>query len=233
MLVAHNLARAVLAGDLAPLIVECVAVGVASRIAEAARDVIVLLEKAQLLIIRDIAPQQIPSDRVPGRAFGPQRAGVQPLDRRVAQLVLEALVDLDDVRIRIADRLVAAEIARKCLRRHGGGCRKSGGCGQKAATVKRGVARRHVRLRCRVDESVQLHACHERPPDDGCCSGAERCALSASPALRQPEDAFVSRSEYDVTVLLPHRQSFAAAMFAALTHVRVWAVTERNLQPSW
>src|SRR6185503_7989815 len=59
VLVAHHLARAVLAGDLAPLVVKRVAVAVARGIAEAPRDVIVLLEITQVLIVRDVAPDEI------------------------------------------------------------------------------------------------------------------------------------------------------------------------------
>jgi hypothetical protein len=70
----------VLTRDLPALEVEGVAVAVAGREAEAARDVIVLFEVAQLLVVRNVAPEQEAADRAPCRAFGPERAGVQPLE---------------------------------------------------------------------------------------------------------------------------------------------------------
>src|SRR6185436_20994116 len=109
--VAHHAAVAVLAGDLAALEVEGVAVAVARRTAEDA-DVAVVVEPAHLYVVRDVAPQQEAPDGAPGRALGPQHAGGQPLDRRVAELVaLEALVEHHDVRIRVARRDAARPVA--------------------------------------------------------------------------------------------------------------------------
>jgi hypothetical protein len=61
----------VLTGDLPALVVERVAVAVAGWIAEAARDVIVLLEPAQILVVGNVAPQQVAADAAPRRPFGP------------------------------------------------------------------------------------------------------------------------------------------------------------------
>ena len=160
VLVAHDPAGAVLAGDLPALVVERVAVGVAGRIAEAPRDVAVFLEPAQILVVRDVAPQQVAADRAPGRSLGPQRAGVQPLDRRVAELVLEALVEHDDVGVGVAHGLGArAEITRERLRRHRGGGGERGRGGEEAAAVDAGRGRPLLRLG-KVDEPVELNTSH-------------------------------------------------------------------------
>ena len=81
VLVADNLPRAVLAGDLSSLEVERVAVRVARRVTED-RDVAVLFQPAHLDVVGDVAPEEIAADAVPGRAFGPEhlRVVVQPLD---------------------------------------------------------------------------------------------------------------------------------------------------------
>ena len=87
VLVAHHLAIAMLAGDLAPLPVEGVAVAVARRVAEDA-DLTIILQAAQLDVIRDVAPQQEAAHSVPGRTLQPQSAGPQALDGRVSHPVL-------------------------------------------------------------------------------------------------------------------------------------------------
>src|SRR5207247_10949111 len=105
LLVADDAAIAVLEGDLPVLEIERVAVAVAGRLAEDA-DVAVFVQPAELPVVRNIAPDEILSLRVPGRPFGPEAALEEPLDRRVADLVLlEAFVERDDVRVRVADRL--------------------------------------------------------------------------------------------------------------------------------
>src|SRR5258705_10152335 len=81
-----------LAGDLPPLAVEGVAVRVIGRRAEDA-DMAVLLEPAHLPVIRNVAPDEIAAGAVIGRAFRPAEAGGDALDRGIADLVLEALVE--------------------------------------------------------------------------------------------------------------------------------------------
>ena len=82
-LVAHDAAAAVLAGELAALEVEGVAVAVAGWIAKHGHATVVV-DPAHLHVVGDVAPDQIAADAVPCRTFGPQRPRVQPLDRRVA-----------------------------------------------------------------------------------------------------------------------------------------------------
>ena len=101
MLVAHDLAVAVLAGDLPALPVEGVAVTVARRDAEDA-DGAVILQAAELNVVGNVAPEQEATDTVPGRSLQPQPAGPETLDGRVALPVLiERRGNGDDVRVRI------------------------------------------------------------------------------------------------------------------------------------
>jgi hypothetical protein len=77
-----------------------------------------------LQVVRDVAENQIPADTVPGAALGPEgvRAGVEPLNRRVADLVfVEARVERNEVGIGIAAAVAkpapaTAAVARKFLR---------------------------------------------------------------------------------------------------------------------
>src|SRR5436190_784809 len=104
VLVADHAAVAVLAGQLAALVVEGVAVAVAGRLADDA-DVAVFVEPAELAVVGYVTPDQVIAAAIPGRPFGPEAAGEKPLDRRVADLVLrQALVEHDDVLIGIARR---------------------------------------------------------------------------------------------------------------------------------
>ncbi len=115
VLVAHHPAGEVLAGELAALKVERVAVGVVGRRAEHG-DATVVLRPSHLPIVGNVAPQQIAALRAPGRAFGPQQSGIEALDRRVGLgEVLERGIDRDDVGVpEIGSRGAAmAEIARR------------------------------------------------------------------------------------------------------------------------
>jgi hypothetical protein len=102
-----------LAGELPALKIEGVAVAVVRRHAEYA-DLTVLLDPAQLAVVGDIAPHQIPALAVPGRALAPQRTGPQALDRRITLHILrEQRIDDDDVRVEPVDirRRVGAELS--------------------------------------------------------------------------------------------------------------------------
>src|SRR5690606_18091419 len=99
VLVTNDLTCTVLAGDLPAFEIERIAVAVARGIAETAAHMAILLEPAQVLVVGNIAPDTIASDAAPRWPLGPQRAGVEPHDRRVAELGLEALVENHDVRI--------------------------------------------------------------------------------------------------------------------------------------
>src|SRR5262249_38167113 len=117
--------------------VEGVAVAVAGGAAHHA-DVAVVVEPAELDVVGDVAPDEIVADAVPGRPFSPEHAGVQPLDRRIADLVLlKAFVERDEVRIGIADGRLAGPGA------VGGGCQRGsgrgrGGGGEEAAPGEHG-----------------------------------------------------------------------------------------------
>ena len=72
----------------------------------------VLFEPAHLPVVRDIAPHQVACPAVPGRTFRPEQAGVYALNRGIADLVFcEALIDDDDVFVRIARRIVTGIVA--------------------------------------------------------------------------------------------------------------------------
>ena len=72
VLVAHDAAAGVLARQLAPLMIERVAVAVARRLAEDG-DTAVILEPSHLPVVRDVAPDQILPLAVPGRSLAPHR----------------------------------------------------------------------------------------------------------------------------------------------------------------
>jgi hypothetical protein len=112
VLVADHAGRLVAEADLAALEVEGVAVAVARERPEAPADVVVLLQVAQVLRPRDVAPDEVARRAVPGAALGPERAGVEALDGRVAEL-REALVEGDDVRVGVALRLVVSKLRAK------------------------------------------------------------------------------------------------------------------------
>ena len=114
-LVAHDTARDVLAGKLAPLEIERIAVAVVRRCAEDG-DAAVVLDPAQLTIVRNVAPHKIFAFGTPRRALGPQSTGPQALNRRIglAQTIERGLdcqnVGVGEVRCRRATR---AEVARR------------------------------------------------------------------------------------------------------------------------
>ena len=102
VLVADDAAGAVLAGDLAALAVEGVAVGVAGGVPHDAH-VAVVLEPAELDVVGDVGPDEVLADAVPGRPLGPEHAGMEAPDRGVADLDLgEARVEDEDVGVGVA-----------------------------------------------------------------------------------------------------------------------------------
>ena len=82
-------AVAVLAGNLAALIVERVAVAIAAGFAEEGHPVVVL-DPAHLQIVWNVAENKVAPDAVPSAALGPKRVGVgvKALEGCVAELVL-------------------------------------------------------------------------------------------------------------------------------------------------
>src|SRR5579871_6805514 len=104
-----------LAGDLPPLEIEGVAVGFIGGFSELHGDESIFVQIAKLPVVRNIAPYEILALRIPGRSFGPQAAGIKPLDGRVANLGPEAFaVDHDDVGVGITlGRRVGAEVTHR------------------------------------------------------------------------------------------------------------------------
>jgi hypothetical protein len=150
--------------DLPAFGIKAVAIALVGWLAELGRDVAVIVEVAQLTIVGNVTPYQILAGGVPCRTLGPQAAGVEPLDRGVADLGLEALgVDDDDVGIGVALRLgAAAEITRE---RIGGGQRgrQCGGAAQQASAVKAvGLGEFGLNSRGRLERSR-----HRHPPGSG------------------------------------------------------------------
>src|SRR5262249_44344874 len=79
-------------------------------------DVTIVLRPSHLPVVGNVAPHQIAPLRAPCRAFGPQQAGVEALDRRVGLgQIIERRIDRDDVGIpEIGGRGAArTEIARR------------------------------------------------------------------------------------------------------------------------
>ena len=139
--VAHDAAAAMLAGKLASLKIEGVAVAVSGGTAEHA-DRVVLFAPAHLHVIRDVAPNQEAADAIPGGPFGPERSGVVPFDHRVADdVTLETFVQRNDVGIGILDRRAARIIARRGNRRYCLRLRAHSGGNQRDATECRGQER--------------------------------------------------------------------------------------------
>src|ERR1700687_5193877 len=96
VLVTDHAPSAVFTGKLAAFEIESVSVAVTRGTAKSA-DVIVLLNKAQLPVVGNIAPQQIASLSAPGRTLGPLCTGVVPVDDRVEYLVRgETLVECNE-----------------------------------------------------------------------------------------------------------------------------------------
>src|SRR5689334_12195620 len=82
VLIAHETPPAMLARDLAALMIEGVAVAVVRRRTEHG-DAAIVLDVAELAVIGDIAPDEIAALRAPGRAFVPHAAGEEPVNGRV------------------------------------------------------------------------------------------------------------------------------------------------------
>ena len=103
-LVTHNAASQMLARNLAALVVEGVAIAVVRRHAEYA-DATIVLQPPQLSIVGDVAPDQIMPLSIPGRALRPERAGPEPLDRRIGLAqTIETRIHCQHVRIREVGR---------------------------------------------------------------------------------------------------------------------------------
>ena len=144
-LVAHDSPREMLAGDLAPLEVERVAVAVVRRRAEHTH-VTVVLQPSHLPVVGNVAPDEITALRIPGRPLRPQRTGPQSLDWRVGlPQAIEARIDGEDVRIREID--VRRSVGTKIARRAGDRARRRGGsslrCGVRTPKGYRPGACRH------------------------------------------------------------------------------------------
>src|SRR5262245_58345233 len=97
---------AVFTGKQTALVVEGIAVGITHRMAEGA-DMAIFFEPAKLAVIRNVAPDNKMTLRAPGGSFGPEGSGMEAENGSVSDPILvEALVERDDVRLRIANRRV-------------------------------------------------------------------------------------------------------------------------------
>src|SRR4051812_884213 len=135
-----------LTGDLATFAVDGVAVAVIRRIAKHA-DVPVILQPAHLAVVRDVAPDQVAARAEVGGTLRPPEAGGDALDGRIADLVLEALIQGLDPRIGIARVGQIAE--RQSLRRGRFDCQCRGrrrGGRDEPTSVHSVSSREYVRL---------------------------------------------------------------------------------------
>src|SRR5438046_10278311 len=104
MLPAHDTAVEILAGELASLEVEGIAVGVVRRLAEC-RYPAVLPDVAVLRVAGDVAEHEVLPLARPGGPLGPLRPGPQPLQWDVAgHQRAEGRVDHDDVGVGVDRR---------------------------------------------------------------------------------------------------------------------------------
>ena len=99
-------------GKLATFVVESVAIAIAGGVAEGG-DTGVFFNPAHLYVVRDVAPDQVATDTIPGRAFCPKGAGVVLADDGVADHVLpEGGSEGDDVGVGILDGDLSGPVAR-------------------------------------------------------------------------------------------------------------------------
>src|SRR6516162_5224793 len=113
MLPAHDAAVKVLAGELATLEIQRIAVGVVRRASERS-DPAVLPDVAALRVAGHIAEHQVLALARPGWALRPLRPGPQPAHRTVARCELpERRINNDDVGVRIDRGVARAPIARR------------------------------------------------------------------------------------------------------------------------
>src|SRR5262249_25301626 len=115
-LVASHAPASMLARKLAALVIERVTVAEPGGIAKY-RDPSIIFDPSHLNVIRDITPHQIPADTVPRGSFRPQGAEMKTANDRIAHDVsAESIIQRDNIRIRILNRILPGIIAR-CWRR--------------------------------------------------------------------------------------------------------------------
>ena len=223
--VACDAAREVFARDLSALIVEGIAVGMIRWLAEYAH-VAVLLEPAQLAVIGDVAPEQVAPDSVPSRAFGPQHVGavVETLDRGVAELGLETLVERDDVWIGITGRHAAGPIALGCARQRR---QRRHGQRRRRAAEKRPAVGSRRRAGCETETGIlEFGGIRAGERDRGCLHGrviegwAERARKESVVSGRVPPRGEIPQRLHglhfvDLPVLSAAGNSCAAMIFPA------------------
>src|SRR5262249_44258926 len=116
--IANDAAAAMLAGELPSFEVERIAVAVAGRIAEG-RNVAILFDPAHLHVVGNVAPYQVATDAVPRRTLGPQGSKMEASDDGVVDdIPPETLVESDNVRIGILDRVLPRPVPRRGDRRN-------------------------------------------------------------------------------------------------------------------
>jgi hypothetical protein len=110
--------------------IEGVAVAVVRGLPEDG-DAIVVLKVAKLAVVRDVAPNEVPSLAAPGRALEPHASGVEAVDARVVHAQRpERRVDGDHIGVGIGNWICPrAEVARRVGNDVRRGGPRGGGCG--------------------------------------------------------------------------------------------------------
>jgi hypothetical protein len=95
---------------LAAFVVERIAIAVAGRISED-RHASIIFDPPHLNVIRDIAPHKVSAYAIPCRPFCPECSKVlAPDDGVVHDVSPEPIVERNDVRIRILNRILTREV---------------------------------------------------------------------------------------------------------------------------
>jgi len=101
--IAHYSTRTMLTRNLAAFPVKRVAIAIVRWVTEHAY-VSIFGKPSMLDVVRNVAPDEVAPNAIPGRTFGPQHSCVQALDSSVAEFVFrETWIQNNDVSIRIAN----------------------------------------------------------------------------------------------------------------------------------
>ena len=123
-----------LTGNLPPLQIKSIAIGVVGGLAKATGYLPDLVYIAKLFVSDNVTEHQILAHAVPGRAFAPPQARVQPFDGSIDERLGKTIIKLVQVRLRITDRRRRRTIARTVLDsspRNSEGGRYTDRCAQK------------------------------------------------------------------------------------------------------
>src|SRR5262249_18482362 len=109
--VSHHAPAAMFTRELTAFEVERVPVAVSRWVSEYSHTT-VFFDPSHLNIVRDIAPDKVSAHTIPGRAFGPECAEMHTPDDRVAHDVpAKAIIQRDDIRIRILNGVLPVPVA--------------------------------------------------------------------------------------------------------------------------